>query len=129
MALVALVMAVFGSLFLFMPETLVAAYTPQAAVAAFALPALTVAGFMMVFDGGQAVLVNALRATGDVWFPMAAQILAFWVLAAPAAWYLAFDFGHGTAGLMGGIYAGVVAATLLNGWRFAVIARRPVVRS
>lgn len=128
-ALVALVMAVFGSLFLFMPETLVAAYTPQAAVAAFALPALTVAGFMMVFDGGQAVLVNALRATGDVWFPMTAQIVSFWLLAAPAAWYLAFEFGYGTAGLMGGIFIGVVAATILNGWRILRVASRPIARA
>lgn len=127
--LVALVMAVLGSLFLLVPEALVQVYTAEIAVAAFALPALAVAGTMMVFDGVQAVLVNALRATGDVWFPMGAQILAFWVIAAPVAWYLAFDFDLGTAGLMGGIYAGVVAATVLNGLRMLIVLQRPLVRS
>lgn len=127
--LVVLVMAMFGSLFLLIPETLVAAYTPQAAVAAFALPALMVAGFMMVFDGSQAVLINALRATGDVWFPMTTQIISFWILAAPVAWVLAFEYGFGTAGLMGGIFAGVVAATLLNGWRILRIVSGPIARA
>jgi len=122
-------MAVLGGLFLIMPETLIAIYTADPAVAAFALPALFVAGTMMVFDGAQAVLVNALRATGDVWFPMVAQIIAFWVLAVPAAWWLAFRADYGTAGLMGGIYVGVVAATILGAGRFAVIARRPLKRS
>lgn len=127
--LVALIMAVLGSLFLFIPGVLVGVYTSEADVIAFALPALAVAGTMMVFDGAQAVLVNALRAMGDVWYPMAAQILAFWVLASPVAWYLAFSMGYGTAGLMGGIFTGVVAATVLNGWRIMLVARRPLRRS
>lgn len=127
--LVALVMAVLGGLFLVVPGALVGVYTSEAAVAVFALPALAVAGTMMVFDGVQAVLVNALRAMGDVWFPMAAQILAFWVLASPAAWYLAFHMDLGTAGLMGGIYAGVVAASILNGARMFIVLGRPIARS
>lgn len=127
--LVAMVMAVLGSLFLLIPGVLVGVYTAETAVIAFALPALTVAGTMMVFDGVQAVLVSALRAMGDVWFPMVAQILAFWVMAAPVAWYLAFAMELGTAGLMGGIYVGVVAATLLNGGRILLVVRGPLVRS
>lgn len=127
--LVALIMAALGGLFLLVPGLLVGVYTTEAAVAAFALPALAVAGTMMVFDGVQAVLVNALRAMGDVWFPMAAQILSFWVLACPVSWYLAFSLEFGTAGLMGGIYAGVVAASILNGGRILTVVRGPIARS
>ncbi|WP_417516852.1 MATE family efflux transporter [Minwuia sp.] len=127
--LVVVIMAVLGSFFLTMPEVLVNVYSGDPAVAAFALPALAVAGSMMIFDGTQAVLVNALRALGDVWFPMGAQIVAFWILAAPVSWVLAFEMGYGTAGLMGGIYVGVVAATLINGARFLVMAKRPLRRS
>jgi MATE family multidrug resistance protein len=127
--LVVVVMAALGSLFLLIPGTLVSVYSSGQAVAAFALPALAVAGTMMVFDGAQAVMVNALRSMGDVWFPMAAQILAFWLLASPVAWYLAFEAGYGTAGLMGGIYAGVVIASILNGWRIIVVTGRPIARS
>ncbi|WP_416900372.1 MAG: MATE family efflux transporter [Minwuia sp.] len=122
-------MAILGGLFLVIPEALVGVYSSEAAVVAHALPALAVAGTMMLFDGSQAVLVNALRALGDVWVPMGAQIVSFWLLAAPVAWILAFEAGFGTAGLMGGIYAGVVAATVINGWRFLAVSRRPLVRA
>lgn len=129
LGLVVAAMTVLGGSFLVIPETLVAVFTADAGVVAFALPALAVAGTMMIFDGSQAVLINALRALGDVWFPMVAQILSFWVLAIPAGWIMAFGMDLGTAGLMGGIYIGVVAATAVNGWRFRRMSHRPLRRA
>ena len=127
--LVVVAMTVLGGSFLVIPESLVGIYSADPGVMAFAMPALAVAGSMMIFDGAQAVLVNALRALGDVWFAMLTQIFSFWALAIPVGWFMAFELGHGTAGLMGGIYVGVVAATAVNGWRFRRMSRRPLVRA
>lgn len=127
--LVVIAMTILGGSFLVIPGILVGIYSSDPGVAIYAMPALAVAGSMMIFDGSQAVLVNALRALGDVWFAMMAQILAFWLLAIPAAAVMAFHFGWGTAGLMGGIYVGVVAAAAVNGGRFRLISRRSLQRS
>ncbi|MEC9347784.1 MAG: MATE family efflux transporter [Pseudomonadota bacterium] len=125
----ALVMAFLGGLFLTIPGTLIGFYTSDPAVIAQAAAALTVAGCMMVADGPQAVLANALRSLGDVWGPLLAQLAAFWALAIPVSWVLAFRLDYGTAGLMGGVAAGCVASVLINGARFMVVSRRPLRRS
>ncbi|MDF1720758.1 MAG: MATE family efflux transporter [Minwuia sp.] len=127
--LVVMAMIMLGGCFILIPEFLTGLYTPDRAVAATAIAALAVASSMMIFDGSQGVLVNALRGLGDVWFPMAGQFVAFWLVATPLAWYLAFDMGLGTAGLMGGIYAGCVMATLIAAFRFRHMLRRPLRRS
>lgn len=127
--LVAAAMALLGSTFVLIPDVLLSFYTTEAAVAAMAMTALGVAATMMMFDGSQAVLMNALRGLGDVWVPMGLQFVAFWLLALPAGYVFAFRLGLGTAGLMGGIYVGCVAATLFAGLRFAVVSRRPLSRA
>lgn len=126
--LVVIAMIMLGGCFVLVPEFLTGLYTPDRAVAATAIAALAVASSMMIFDGSQGVLVNALRGLGDVWFPMAGQFVAFWLVATPLAWYLAFDMGLGTAGLMGGIYAGCVTATLIAALRFRHMLKRPLRR-
>ena len=126
--LVVIAMILLGACFVLIPDLLTGLYTSDAAVAATAIGALAVASSMMIFDGSQGVLVNALRGLGDVWFPMAGQFVAFWLIATPVAWMLAFHMELGTAGLMGGIYAGCVAATTIAALRFNLISRRPLRR-
>lgn len=126
--LVVIAMILLGACFVLIPDLLTGLYTSDAAVAATAIGALAVASSMMIFDGSQGVLVNALRGLGDVWFPMAGQFVAFWLIATPVAWMLAFHMEFGTPGLMGGIYAGCVAATTIAAFRFNVISRRPLRR-
>lgn len=103
-----------------------ALYSDEAAVRAIAVPALSVVAVLVVADGAQAVVLGALRGTGDVLVPMASYAVAFWLVAVPAAYALGLAGGAGIAGLLWGLFAGLVCALVLLGWRFAVVARRAV---
>jgi MATE family multidrug resistance protein len=103
-----------------------ALYSNEGPVLALAAPALGVVAVLVVADGAQAVVLGALRGTGDVLFPMASYAVAFWLIAAPAAYVLGLEGGSGIVGLLWGLFAGLVCALCLLSWRFAVVARRAV---
>ena len=126
--LVAVTMAGFGAVFLIAPEALATIYTAEAPPIAAAAAALTVAGLFLVFDGLQVVLVQSLRGIGDVWFPIGMQVTAFWLFGVPAGALFAFVMGFGIAGLMGGMFVGVVVSAIGNGVRFHVASKRTIKR-
>jgi MATE family multidrug resistance protein len=78
---------------------------PQLAAMLAALALIT------LFDGLQAVASMALRAQGVVWIPTVIHGVAYVVLMAPLAWFLALPAGGG----VWGVFAGVTAATVLAG--------------
>ena len=88
-------------------------YTSDSAVQALATQALGLVALVVVVDGLQGVLTGALRGAADVWLPMAIHVGSFWLVLIPTAWLLAFPLRHGVPGLLGGILAGVLTASLL----------------
>ncbi len=126
--LVILVMALFAAGFALFPEPLAALYTAEAEVAAVAAPALVAVAGFIVFDGTQAVLMGALRGTGDVWLPMLLQAISFWGLTVPVAAWAAFRLEWGVVGLLQGVFVGVVASSLVLAWRFRVVSNREIGR-
>jgi MATE family multidrug resistance protein len=126
--IVLIAMALIALLFETLPGTLVRIYTSDPAVIDVSITLVMIAGLVLVFDGAQGVLMSALRGTGDVWVPVCIQFLAFGLIALPVAAYLAFEVKLGAPGLMAGMCAGVISASLLLGWRFRIVSQRVVRR-
>jgi len=116
------------AIFLAFPTALAGVFTKDPAVLAYAETTLRVAGLMLVFDAMMGISIGALRGAGDVWPAFFFQIAAFWGLSIPLAWYLAIGLGTGPAGLIGGIFAGVVLSLSMLAPRFRIISRRPIDR-
>ena len=68
------------------PDALAHIFTNDPAILAVVVPTLVVAGFMLLADGSQAVLMGALRGAGDTWVPTALHLCAFILVMVPAAW-------------------------------------------
>ena len=126
--LVILLMVLIVFLFEVWPEALAGIYSGDSEVLAVAVPTVMVAGWLLIWDGAQGVLMGALRGAGDVWMPVVMHAVSFWLVGVPLAGLLAFSLEVGAPGLMLGMFGGVVAAALLLGGRFAVVSRRPVKR-
>ncbi len=126
--LVILLMALIAIVFEAWPEGLSAIYSSDPEVLAVTVPTVVVAGWLLIWDGAQGVLMGALRGAGDVWMPVVMHAISFWLIGVPLAAALAFGLEVGAPGLMLGMFGGVVAAALFLGSRFAVVARRPVRR-
>ncbi len=95
-------------------------------VVAIMVLGLSVIAFLVVVDGSQAVLISALRGAGDVIVPTAIYLLSFPVVAVPASHTLGLTLGGGVPGLLWGLVLGLVCATLLLAWRFAIVSRREI---
>ena len=110
------------------PESVIGIYSNDPAILALAPGVLMVAGLLLVFDGGQGVLMGALRGTGDVWVPVAIQLMSFWMVMVPVGALFSFVFDWGAQGLMGAVMAGVFVAFLALGTRFSVVSGRAIRR-
>jgi MATE family multidrug resistance protein len=105
---------------------IVAAYTPDRAVAAIAVPALVLAAWLLVADASQGILTGALRGAADIWACIGVQFVCFWLICIPLCYLLAHPLELGVAGLLWGLFAGLLAAALLLAWRFKVLTTREV---
>jgi MATE family multidrug resistance protein len=73
---------------------------------------MPLAALVLVPDGGQVVVAQALRARGDNWLPTASHVLAYVLVMPPLAWWLGEHLGRGVGGLMQAI---VIASFLSVG--------------
>ncbi|MCC7046796.1 MAG: MATE family efflux transporter [Alphaproteobacteria bacterium] len=104
--------------FLFFATPLARLFTDEPALLALAAATLVMGSWVMVVDGGQGMMLSAVRATGDTWVPTAMHFTAYFGVMIPLAWALAFPLRLGTAGLFLAILAASVIAVLLLSWRF-----------
>ena len=86
---------------------------------------LVVAAIFQVFDGAQVIGVGALRGLTDVRVPAALTFAAYWLLALPFGYGLAFHTRLGPRGLWLGFAAGLSAAAISLVWRFLHKTRDP----
>ncbi len=105
------------------PATAIGVFTDDAAVVAAAVPVMLWMALATVFDGGQAVMNNACRGRGDVWFPAALHFGSYWLVLVPLAWALAFPLGQGLAGVYQAILIASVVALALLAARFRRLSR------
>ena len=94
------------------------------AVLALAMPMLLVVALFQVFDGLQVVLASALRGVNDTKFPAMLSFLAYWGIGIPMAVVLATPLGLGPVGVWWGVLLGLLAGTIMLGWRCVATWRR-----
>lgn len=75
-------------------------------------------GLMQVFDGVQSVALGALRGMLDNRWPTNVSLIAYWLVALPAAWVFGFPLGFGAAGVWFGFGMGLMTAAAMLTWRF-----------
>jgi MATE family multidrug resistance protein len=76
--------------------------------------AVLITAVLIVFDGVQGHMNNLLRGLNDTAIPSITQFIAFWGVATPLGYLLAFKAGWGLNGVLAGLTVGLaVAASLL----------------
>jgi len=111
-------MLTFAALYLFAGGLITSTFTPVQDVSTLAAQLLLVAAIFQVFDGAQVIGVGALRGLTDVRVPAALTFAAYWLLALPLGYWLAFHTRLGPRGLWVGLAAGLAAAAISLVWRF-----------
>lgn len=99
-------------------------FTPVTEVADLAARLLVVAAVFQLFDGAQVISAGGLRGLTDVKVPTAITFLAYWVIALPAGYLLAFKGPLGPLGVWTGLAIGLGTAAFLLAWRFHRKTRR-----
>jgi MATE family multidrug resistance protein len=126
MASSALVMGGFAVTFLTLRHGIIGVFAPDAAVASLAASLLVVAAMFQLFDGQQVVAIFALRGVGDVRVPAWGAVLAYWLVALPVGYTLAFIAKLGAPGMWMGLALGLGVLAVGLGVRFSVLTRRTV---
>ncbi len=117
-------MALIGLGLMLAPATVAAFYTNDPALIAVTTPLVVFSAFILVADGGQAVMANALRGRGETWVPMSLHLFSYFVVMVPASWVLAFPLGRGALGLLEGVLVASLVSVAVQSLRFAWLARR-----
>ncbi|MBL9214812.1 MAG: MATE family efflux transporter [Opitutaceae bacterium] len=112
------VMAAFALAFGLGGRFIAAGFTPEPDVAALAVRLLAVAAFFQLFDGAQVIFAGVLRGLTDVRVPTVLTFVAYWLVALPLGYVLAFRTGAGAPGIWGGLAIGLACAAVLLGGRF-----------
>ena len=109
----AFLVLVAGALLMF-PIEAVLAFTPDPVFAESIRVAVMITAVLIVFDGAQGHLNNLLRGLSDATIPSLTQLFAFWGVATPLGYLLAFEAQWGLNGLLVGLTTGLaVGASLL----------------
>jgi MATE family multidrug resistance protein len=124
MGCTALVMGSFAIMFLVLRHFITGLFSPDADVVLLAASLLMVAAVFQLFDGQQVVAIFALRGMGDVTIPATLAVLAYWCLAIPLGYVLAFRLELGAIGIWIGLALGLAMLGLTLGWRFHKLTLR-----
>jgi MATE family multidrug resistance protein len=108
----------FALAFAFAGGALARGFSHDPAVTALATRLLVVAAIFQLFDAAQVVGSGVLRGLTDVRVPTILTFVAYWVLALPVGYLLAFRAGFGPAGIWSGLAVGLACASVLLWLRF-----------
>jgi MATE family multidrug resistance protein len=119
-------MLAFALLFWFAPNELVGLFLNQHDpkfhdVIQLAVSLLAVAAWFELFDGTQTIAMGAIRGLKDAKTTFLVGLGCYWLIGAPAAWFLAFNLEGGAVGVWWGLALGLACAavglTLAFEWR------------
>ncbi|MBC8267770.1 MAG: MATE family efflux transporter [Rhodospirillaceae bacterium] len=117
-------MGLIGLMFGLFSDLLASAYSNDPAVITAAAPLVAFCGIIIIADGGQAVMVNALRGAGGIWAPALIQNFAFMIVLAPLGWWLGIANEGGAIGLYEAIFTATILSLFLLSVRFLKVSRR-----
>ncbi len=119
-----IIMLAFGGLFIIEADTIAAIFTDDAALILTAIPMVGFIAYVLLIDGGQSVIANALRGRQDIWTPCAIQLISYFGVMVPVAYYLAFLAEHGAMGLVESMLISSILAICLLAYRFNLLSSR-----
>jgi putative MATE family efflux protein len=93
-----LFLGVVGLLFVLAARPIVAAFTDDAAVAGYAVTCLRIVSGGFLFYAYGMVLTQSFNGAGDTWTPTVINLVVFWLLELPLAWFLSHDGGFAASG-------------------------------
>lgn len=99
-------------------------FSKEADVIAIASGLMVIAGLFQLSDGLQAVALGVLRGLQDVRIPTGITLLAYWIIALPLSYFLAFTKGMGVNGVWWGLSIGLTCAAIMLILRFNYVSRR-----
>jgi MATE family multidrug resistance protein len=116
-----LIMVLLGGLLWVGAGPIAAFYTADPALEALVEPVIRICAFILIVDGGQVVMSNALRGRGDVVVPTIMHASTYCFVMVPLAWVLAVPSGD-VEGLFHAILIASVLVTSLLAARFQRMA-------
>jgi MATE family multidrug resistance protein len=85
---------------------------------------IIIAGFFQLSDGVQVVALGALRGITDVNIPTIITFVAYWVVALPLSYVLAFTYQMDVTGVWIALSLGLTVSAVLLTWRFYYLVKR-----
>jgi multidrug resistance protein, MATE family len=123
-ALAVAFMGVCCIVFLTANHALVSLYiTNNQPVMSIATNLVIIAGFFQLSDGIQVVALGALRGITDVNIPTIITFVAYWVVALPLSYVLAFTYKMDVTGVWIALSLGLTVSAVLLTWRFYHLAK------
>lgn len=116
--LAATLMGAFGVMFAVAGKPIAGLFIESPTVIALAAQLLIVAAVFQIADGVQVTALSALRGLSDVRAPAVIAVVAYWFVALPVGYGLAFYAKLGAVGLWIGLASGLSAAAIGLAWRF-----------
>jgi len=122
----AMIMFAFAALFWLRPEMLVSLFIDGndpafAQIYQLAVSLLMVAAWFELFDGVQTIAMGSIRGLKDAKTTFLIGLCCYWLVGAPSAWLLTFNFAGGAVGVWWGLALGLacasVALTIAFEWR------------
>lgn len=118
MGMGAVLMTVWGIVFVVARFQLPALYIDNPEVIAMAGPLLIIAGLFQLSDGMQVVCIGALRGIQDVKIPSLFIFAAYWIIGLPLGYLLGFPLAMGANGIWIGLLIGLTATAMAMFYRF-----------
>lgn len=115
----ALAMSIGGLLFLFLPETILRLFTPDAAVIAAGKLPLFLLGFVQAFAGIALVLSQAIQGAGNTRFVMLAELGICATLYLPVVYVLGLHTRLGLIGAWTGEFLYWISLAVVMAWKFS----------
>ncbi|MGR3722145.1 MATE family efflux transporter [Abyssibius alkaniclasticus] len=117
-----------AALFVIIPETLIglfqdAANPETAAVLAYGVPLMAVAGAFQLVDSIQVMAAGLLRGLKDTRVPMYFAMISYWIIGVPCAYLLSQYTALEGVGIWLGLATGLTVASVLGLWRYGMRER------
>jgi MATE family multidrug resistance protein len=113
-------------LFIFGREFLPSLYINDQQVIQFTSSLMIIAAFFQLSDGVQVVTAGALRGLQDVKLPSLLIFTAYWIIALPLGYFLAFSMGMGANGIWIGLFLGLTLTAIAMVVRFNILSRKEI---